>query len=70
MPIVALLVSYNGALFHGFARQPGAIATVQDTLEEALATVYRRPVDTVCAGRTDTGVHALGQVVSFELTED
>ena len=70
MPIVALLVSYNGAPFHGFARQPGAIATVQDTLEEALATVYRRPVDTVCAGRTDTGVHALGQVVSFELTED
>lgn len=70
MPTVALLVSYNGAPFHGFARQPGAIATVQDTLEEALATVYRRPVDTVCAGRTDTGVHALGQVVSFELSED
>ena len=61
----ALTVSYDGAPFAGFARQPGR-ATVQGRLETALSTVLRREVTTVGAGRTDAGVHALGQVVSFE----
>ncbi len=61
----ALTVSYDGAPFSGFARQPGR-DTVQGRLETALATVVRREVVTVGAGRTDAGVHALGQVVSFE----
>lgn len=69
MPTFALVVSYNGLPFSGFARQPGDIATVQDELERALGLLYRRPVPTVCAGRTDAGVHALGQVVSFDLSE-
>lgn len=60
----ALVVSYDGASFHGFARQPGLV-TVQGRIEEALATVLRREVETTGAGRTDAGVHALGQVVSF-----
>ena len=70
MPTVALTVSYNGAPFSGFARQPGGLLTVQGELEHALELLYRRPVPTVCAGRTDAGVHALGQVVSFRLEED
>lgn len=61
----ALTISYDGAPFSGFARQPGC-DTVQGRLEAALGTVLRRPVTTVGAGRTDAGVHALGQVVSFD----
>lgn len=63
-PAYALTLSYDGAPFSGFARQPG-LSTVQGSLESALETVLREPVETVGAGRTDTGVHALGQVVSF-----
>lgn len=63
---IALTVAYNGVGFHGFARQPGQ-TTVQGELESALRTVFRKEVETVGAGRTDAGVHALGQVVSFEL---
>ena len=62
--VTALTVAYDGAAFLGFARQPSA-STVQGRLESALATVCRRDVVTVGAGRTDAGVHALGQVVSF-----
>ena len=70
MPSFALVVSYKGEAFCGFARQPGGLLTVQGELERALELLYRRPVQTVCAGRTDSGVHALGQVVSFDLTEE
>lgn len=66
---LALRVAYNGAPFSGFARQPGQL-TVQGSLEEALALVFRREVVTVCAGRTDAGVHARGQVVSFSIAAD
>lgn len=67
--ILSLLVSYNGEPFAGFARQPGQL-TVQGSIEEALGLVFRRPIETVCAGRTDSGVHARGQVVSFSLSEE
>ena len=66
---VALEVSYDGAPFSGFARQPGQL-TVQGSIEDALALLYGRPVETTCAGRTDAGVHARGQVVSFDLSGD
>ncbi len=66
--VVALTVSYDGAPFAGFARQPGE-KTVQSALEEALSTVLRRPIEITCAGRTDAGVHALGQVVSLGLLD-
>ena len=56
-------ISYDGAPFHGFARQSN-VDTVQGDLEDALSRLFRRDVETVCAGRTDAGVHALGQVVS------
>lgn len=64
----SITLSYNGAPFAGFARQPGQ-RTVQGELEQALATVFRCPVETVCAGRTDAGVHARSQVVSFQLPD-
>jgi tRNA pseudouridine38-40 synthase len=58
-----LLLEYDGSEFAGWARQPGR-RTVQGVLEEALATVLRREVALTVAGRTDRGVHALGQVAS------
>jgi tRNA pseudouridine38-40 synthase len=64
-PVTALTVAYDGSAFAGFARQDGP-ETVQGRLEDALRTVLRREVVLACAGRTDAGVHALGQVVSFE----
>lgn len=64
--VLALEVSYNGSPFAGFARQPGQL-TVQGNIEEALSLVFRFPVETTCAGRTDSGVHALRQVVSFSV---
>lgn len=66
---LSLTVSYNGAPFSGFARQPGQL-TVQGELEQALSLVFRRPMEVVCSGRTDAGVHALGQVVSFDVAND
>lgn len=66
---LSLTVSYNGAPFSGFARQPGQL-TVQGELEQALSLIFRRPMEVVCSGRTDAGVHALGQVVSFDVTND
>lgn len=65
--VLALEVSYNGAPFAGFARQPGQL-TVQGNIEEALSLVFRCPIETTCAGRTDSGVHALRQVVSFSVS--
>src|SRR5215218_4762812 len=62
---VRLDIEYDGRDFKGWARQPG-LRTVQGELETALATVLREPVELTVAGRTDTGVHALGQVASFE----
>lgn len=67
MATVRLNIEYDGSGFRGWAAQPG-LRTVQGELEAALATVLREPVQLTVAGRTDTGVHALGQVASF-LTE-
>jgi len=62
---VRLDIEYDGGDFRGWAKQPG-LRTVQGELEAALATVLREQVELTVAGRTDTGVHALGQVASFE----
>jgi tRNA pseudouridine38-40 synthase len=63
---IALGVEYNGACFSGWQRQRHAVRTVQAVLEDALAKVAAHPVSVFCAGRTDTGVHALGQVAHFD----
>jgi tRNA pseudouridine38-40 synthase len=66
---IRLDVAYDGAGFHGWAAQPG-LRTVEGELSAALATVLRLPsVDLTCAGRTDTGVHARGQVVHADLDQ-
>ncbi|MGB7587844.1 MAG: tRNA pseudouridine(38-40) synthase TruA [Solirubrobacterales bacterium] len=73
MTTVRLDIEYDGAGFRGWAAQPGH-RTVQGELEAALATVLREPIQLTVAGRTDTGVHAWGQVASFatgaEVPED
>jgi tRNA pseudouridine38-40 synthase len=61
---VRLEIEYDGTGFKGWAKQPGQ-RTVQGELEAALETVLREPVELTVAGRTDTGVHAEGQVASF-----
>lgn len=63
---VALGIEYDGSAFHGWQAQQPGVRTVQDALEVALGKVANHPVRVVCAGRTDTGVHALGQVVHFD----
>ncbi|HEX6390994.1 MAG TPA: tRNA pseudouridine(38-40) synthase TruA [Solirubrobacteraceae bacterium] len=60
-----LLIEYDGTDFRGWARQPG-LRTVQEELEGVLATLTRRPVALTVAGRTDAGVHAWGQVASYD----
>ena len=62
---LALGVEYDGSAFRGWQIQPGG-GTVQDALQAALASIAGVPVDVVCAGRTDAGVHATGQVVHFD----
>ncbi len=64
MPTYRLDLAYDGSGFHGYARQPD-LRTVQGDLERALR-LHTGDVDTFVAGRTDKGVHATGQVVSFE----
>ncbi|MBX6318903.1 tRNA pseudouridine(38-40) synthase TruA [Pigmentiphaga sp.] len=65
MARIALGLSYDGAPWLGWQTQPHR-RTVQDALEAALAAFVGRPVSTVCAGRTDTGVHAVQQVVHLD----
>jgi tRNA pseudouridine38-40 synthase len=66
---IRLDVEYDGSGFKGWAKQPG-LRTVEGELEAALATVLGKQVALTVAGRTDTGVHARGQVASFETDLD
>jgi tRNA pseudouridine38-40 synthase len=60
-------IAYDGTAYHGFQRQANAVS-IQQKLEEALAEIARSPVVLIGAGRTDTGVHAVGQVITFTLS--
>jgi tRNA pseudouridine38-40 synthase len=63
---VALAFEYDGRNFHGWQFQKSGVRTVQAELSKAVARVADHPVDLVCAGRTDAGVHASYQVAHFE----
>ena len=64
---IKLTLEYDGTEFHGFQRQP-RLRTVQGVLEERFSRALGEPVKVIGAGRTDAGVHALGQVANFRTT--
>ena len=64
---IALGLEYDGSSFHGFEAQRNT-RTVQGVLEHALSRIADQPIRTICAGRTDAGVHALAQVVHFDVS--
>jgi tRNA pseudouridine38-40 synthase len=64
VPTYRLVVEYDGTAFHGLQFQP-ALRTVAGALESSLSRLFHEPVKITAAGRTDAGVHATGQVVSF-----
>jgi tRNA pseudouridine38-40 synthase len=66
LAVIRLLIAYDGTSFHGWARQPG-VRTVQGVLEDSLSRLLGGVVPRLAvAGRTDAGVHAWGQVASFD----
>jgi len=67
---VRATVAYDGTGFAGFAAQPPGVRTVAGSLSSAIAKIVGHPVALTCAGRTDAGVHAWGQVVSFDVAEE
>jgi tRNA pseudouridine38-40 synthase len=69
VPTYRLVVEYDGSGFHGLQYQP-ALRTVAGELEAALSRIFHEPVKITAAGRTDAGVHATGQVVSFSALRD
>ncbi|MCO4811182.1 MAG: tRNA pseudouridine(38-40) synthase TruA [Gammaproteobacteria bacterium] len=66
---VALGIEYDGTSYNGWQRQKTGLG-VQQRVEEALSVVANHPVEVICAGRTDTGVHATDQVVHFDTDSD
>lgn len=63
---ITLGVEYDGSRFCGWQMQSHGTRTVQHEIEQAISAVADHPVQVVCAGRTDSGVHATGQVVHFD----
>lgn len=65
----ALILEYDGGFYAGYQRQEGA-NTVQAEIENTLSTILRERIGTVCCGRTDSGVHATGQVIAFSSAKE
>jgi tRNA pseudouridine38-40 synthase len=63
---IAIGVEYDGSHYHGWQRQKHDDLTVQQVVEQALSKVANHPVELVCAGRTDAGVHATQQIAHFD----
>ena len=70
MPRFALLIEYDGGPFHGWQLQPGDQPSVQRAIEDALGKLQPGPHTIAAAGRTDSGVHATGQVAHCDLIKD
>jgi tRNA pseudouridine38-40 synthase len=66
---IALVLEYDGSHYHGWQAQPG-LHTVQQAVEHALSKVADSSISVVCAGRTDTGVHATNQVIHFDTEKE
>ena len=66
MARIALGIEYNGSCYRGWQAQRDGVPTVQLQVERALSRVADHPLTVICAGRTDAGVHASGQVVHFD----
>ncbi len=66
---IAIGIEYDGTAYNGWQRQKSGIG-VQQCVEDALTEVANESVEVVCAGRTDTGVHASGQVAHFDTTAE
>ncbi|WP_411358835.1 tRNA pseudouridine(38-40) synthase TruA [Pseudidiomarina salilacus] len=64
----ALGIEYDGSRYYGWQRQQ-EVTCVQEVVERALTKVANQPIEVVCAGRTDAGVHATGQVIHFDSNE-
>jgi tRNA pseudouridine38-40 synthase len=69
MPTVKLVLEYDGTCYAGWQRQPDQ-PTIQEAIERAIHQVSQATVSVIGAGRTDSGVHALGQVASFRTGQD
>jgi tRNA pseudouridine38-40 synthase len=66
---MALVLEYDGSRYHGWQAQTG-LHTVQQAVENALSKVADSPISVICAGRTDTGVHATNQVIHFDTDKE
>ncbi len=69
MPTIKLTLEYEGTHYAGWQRQPNQ-PTIQEAVETAIKDVTQQTISVVAAGRTDAGVHAMGQVVSFRIDRD
>ncbi len=67
---IALGIEYDGTRYHGWQAQGPGVDSVQQRVDKAVSGVAAHPVTVVCAGRTDAGVHATGQVVHFDTTAE
>lgn len=65
-----LLITYNGASYYGWQKQNNKIPTVQFAIEQALYQIFQQKLSVIGASRTDTGTHAIGQNVHFDLKKD
>ena len=65
MKRIRLVVAYDGTQYHGWQIQPGAV-TIEAVLNEALTQLMREPIQVIGASRTDSGVHARGNVAVFD----
>ncbi len=68
MPRYKILIEYDGTNYSGWQKQPNS-NTIEEEIETALAQILRQPIDIIGQGRTDSGVHAEGQVAHFVFPE-